>query len=94
MTLCNLRRLKEIVKWYNDNYQYLNVSKTKRCVLILKKCKKAPKPVWIKGGTVDRVSAHKYLGVAFDNNLSWNDQKYTKIHRNISHLWKNQTDIS
>ena len=40
-----------------------------------RKSRSDPKPVWIKGEVVGRVSTHKYLGVIFENNLCWNKTK-------------------
>ena len=44
--------------------------KLKRCVLILKRNQKCPKPVYPKGEAVERVERCKYLAVVFDSNLT------------------------
>ena len=53
------------------NYLYLNVSKRKRCVLILGRIKDAPNQ--FKGVAVGRVDTYKYLGVVFDSKLNWKE---------------------
>ena len=61
------------MNWYNKNYLYLNVSKTKEMCIDFRKNKRCPKPVYIKGETVERVETYKYLGVVFDSKLNWNE---------------------
>ena len=53
------------------NYLYLNVSKRKRCVLILGRIKDAPNQ--FKGVAVGRVDTYKYLGVVFGSKLNWKE---------------------
>ena len=35
---------------------------------------RCPKPVYIKGETVERVDTYKYLGVVFDSKLNWREK--------------------
>ena len=69
-----MSRQNSFVTWCNGNYLYLNVSNTKAMRIDFRKRRSDPKPVWIKGDVIDRVSTHKYLCVIihFDNKLSWN----------------------
>ena len=60
-----MEEINSFVKWCDDNYLYLNVSKTKRCVLILGRAE----VFWIKGEVIDRVSTQKHLGIIFNNKL-------------------------
>ena len=38
-----------------------------------RKNQRCPKPVYIKGETVERVDTYKYLGVVFDSKLNWKE---------------------
>ena len=68
--------LKHIVEWLNNNFLYLNYSKTKimltgthqRLALVDSFTVRAGDPV------LSRVYQFKYLGVILDLYLSWNDQ--------------------
>ena len=59
------------VQWCDDNFLQLNVEKTKEMIIDFRKSKSEPGPVVIKGGEVERVTTYKYLGVTFDDNLTW-----------------------
>ena len=69
------KQTENFVNWCDKNYLYLNVSKTtrKRCALIFRKHQRCPKPVYVKGETVERVGTYKYLGVVFDSKLNWKE---------------------
>ena len=71
-TLCAIEAINRFVKWCDDNYLYLNISKTKEMCIDFRKCRSDPTPVCIQRQKVERVSTHKYLGV-FDNKLCWNE---------------------
>ena len=61
------------MNWYDKDYLYLNVSKTKEMCIDLRKNQRRPKPVYIKGEAVERVETYKYLGVVFDSKLNWKE---------------------
>ena len=56
-----------LVNWCDENYLYLNVSKTKEMCIDFRKKQRCPKPVYIKGEAAERVELYKYLGVVFDS---------------------------
>ena len=57
----------------DKNYLYLNVSKTKEIGIDSRKNQRYPKPVYVKGETVERVDTYQYLGVVFDSKLNWKE---------------------
>ena len=59
--------------WCEKNYLCLNVSKTKEIYIDFRKNQRCPKPVSIKGETVERIGTYKYLGVVFDRRLNWKE---------------------
>ena len=67
------KQIENFVNWCDKNYLYLNVSKTKEMCIDFRKNKRCPKPVYIKGETVERVETYKYLGVVFDSKLNWKE---------------------
>ena len=82
------------VNWCDQNYLLLNVSKTKEMVVDFRKGNKTEhQPVFIKGGTVEIVPEYKYLGVVFDENLSWSEnttnfikKSHTRIFGGVRHF--------
>ena len=61
------KQIENFVNWCDKNYLYLNVSKAKEMRIDFRKNKRCPKPVYIKGETVERVETYKYLGMVFDS---------------------------
>ena len=47
--MCNIEEINSFVKSCDDNYLYLNVSKTKEMRIDFRKRRGDPKPVWIIG---------------------------------------------
>lgn len=87
----NLNYLKEIntfVDWCDQNFLELNVTKTKELIVDFRTTKKIlPEPVTIKGSEVERVHKFKYLGVVFDDILSWNQNTDTIMNKINSRLY-------
>ena len=55
------------------NFLELNVKKTNKMMIDFGKSKALPDPIIINDHTVERVSSYKYLGVMFNNYLSWSN---------------------
>ena len=68
------KKIENVANWCDQNYLYLNVSKTKEICIHFRKNQRCPKPVYIKGEAVERVDTHKYLGVVFDSKLNWKEK--------------------
>ena len=67
-----LQEINSFVNWCDQNFLELNVSKTKEMVIDFRTTNKTESlPVVIKGAEVERVGSFKYLGVVFDDKLSW-----------------------
>ena len=64
------KQIENFVNRCDKNYLYLNVSRTKEMCIDFRKNQRCPKPVYIKGETVERVDTYKYVGVVFDSNHS------------------------
>ena len=67
------KQFENLVNWCDQNYLYLNVSKTKEMCIDFRKKQRCPKPVYIKTEAVERVETHKYFGVVFDSKLIWKE---------------------
>ncbi|KAI4894307.1 hypothetical protein NFI96_005585 [Prochilodus magdalenae] len=61
----------DFVAWCELNHLQLNVTKTKKLVVDLRRDKTQVTPISIKGVSVDTVEDYKYLGVHIDNKLDW-----------------------
>ncbi|KAI4880740.1 hypothetical protein NFI96_009419 [Prochilodus magdalenae] len=61
----------DFVAWCELNHLQLNVTKTKKLVVDLRRDKAQVTPISIKGVSVDTVEDYKYLGVHIDNKLDW-----------------------
>ena len=59
------------VQWCERNYLELHVGKTKEMVVDFRRNQGQSAPVVIKGNAIERVKTFKYLGVLFDDRLSW-----------------------
>lgn len=59
------------VRWCDDSYLQLNVSKTKDMILDFRKNPPVTTPTFLKGTAVEVVSQYKYLGTILDNKLSF-----------------------
>lgn len=65
-------QIESFVKYCDDNYLVLNVKKTKEMIMDFRtKQKSVPVPIEIKNSNVERISQYKYLGVVFDDFLTW-----------------------
>ena len=79
-------RTENLVNWFDKNYLYLKVSKTNEMCIDFRKHQRCPKPVYIKGETVERVDTYKYLGVVFDSKLNWKENMLKKSElENVLH---------
>ena len=67
--------LDSFVKWCNDSYLKLNVSKTKDMIIDFRRNpSNEPKhKTIIENKEVETVSSYKYLGTTFDDKLKWSD---------------------
>ena len=63
--------LPDFVKWCEENYLDLNVSKTKELVVDFRKHSEELKPSIIQGNNVEIVDTYKYLGTVFDSKLKF-----------------------
>ena len=52
------KQIENFVNWCDENYLYLNVSKTKEMCIDFRKNQRCPKPVYIKGEAVERVDLY------------------------------------
>lgn len=60
-----------LVDWCADHNLLLNASKTKEMVINFSKTTSVNSPVLVKNSIIERVSSFKYLGVNFNNKLTW-----------------------
>ena len=60
-----------MVKWSDENFLVLNVSKTKEIVIDFRTKPSPIQPLVIKGEAVERVHEYKYLGTILDDKLDW-----------------------
>ena len=83
--------IQNFVSWCDDNFLQLNVKKTKEMVIDFRQKKPNTDSVEIKGEKVEKVKTYKYLGVVFDDKLSWREHADTtarKIHSRMYCLRK------
>ena len=73
--------IKSFVQWCDKNSLELNVCKIKEMLIDLRRNITVPDCVVIKGVEVERVETYKYLGVVFDNGLSWKVNTNTIVKR-------------
>ena len=66
-----LWEIDSFVQWCERNYLELHVGKTKKMVVDFRRNQGQSAPVVIKGNAIERVETFKYLGVLFDDRLSW-----------------------
>ena len=60
-----------LVDWCTDNFLILNVEKTKEMVIDFRKNKATQPEICIHNKSVERVDSFKYLGIIFDEDLTW-----------------------
>lgn len=61
------------VKWGEDSYLHINITKTKDMAIDFRKNAKIPKPVTIKGHVIEQVQFYKYLGTTIDSALNFKE---------------------
>ena len=61
------------VKWCEEIYLTLNVSKTKEMIIDFRRQKSTPTPLVINNETVEIVHTYKYLGFTVDDKLNWHE---------------------
>ena len=77
------------VKWCEENYLILNVSKTKEMIIDFRRQKSTPTPLGINNETVEIVHTYKYLGFTVDDKLNWHEhcnELINKINKRIYFL--------
>ena len=83
-----LTEINTFVDWCDRNFLELNVTKTKELIVDFRTTNKTiPEPVTIKGSAVERVDRFKYLGVVFDDTLSWHDNTDALVSKVNSRLY-------
>lgn len=65
--------IKAFVKYCDTHYLELNVKKTKELVIDYRRNSMTTEAVEIKGSVVERVNSYRYLGVVFNDKLTWSD---------------------
>ena len=71
-----------LMQWFRDNQLVMNLDKTEYMLFSKKTCVDCDTGLVIDGKNIKRVSHVKYLGVIFDENLSWNLQ-INSIKKNL-----------
>ena len=74
------------VNWCKIHFLKLNVKKTKEIIFDFRTKDNNHETVNIAGEMVERVGKYKYLGVTFDENLSWKEHTYkvqTKLNQRM-----------
>ncbi len=61
------------VKWCEDSYLQLNITKTKDMAIDFRKNAKTPESVAIKGQVIEQVHSYKYLGTIIDSALNFKE---------------------
>ena len=83
--------INNFVNWCNIHFLKLNVKKTKEIIFDFRTKDNNHETVNIAGEIVERVEKYKYLGVTFDENLSWKEHTYkvqTKLNQRMYFLRK------
>ena len=76
--------IQDFVNWCKNNFLKLNVAKTKEIIFDFRRANHTiPEDVIIDGDKVERVDSYKYLGVIFDNKLSFS-KNVTEIIKKIN----------
>ena len=78
--------INNFVNWCNIHFLKLNVKKTKEIIFDFRTKDNNHETVNIAGEMVERVGKYKYLGVTFDENLSWKEHTYkvqTKLNQRM-----------
>ena len=81
------RQIDSFVDWCDDNYLQLNVGKTKEMIIDFRKKKSECSSIVIKGEKVERVKTYKYLGITFDEKLSWKQHVDATVKKAHSRLY-------
>lgn len=69
------------VKWCGKNNLQLNVAKTKKMVVDIRRSKSMLTPASIFGKDMEVVESYRYLGVHLDNKLDWTLRQSTRMDR-------------
>ena len=89
-----IEEVHRFVKWCEENYLILNVSKTKETIIDFRRQKSTPTPLVINNETVEIVHTYKYLGFTVDDKLNWHEhcnELIKKINKRIYFLRKLQS---
>ena len=77
----------DFVKWCDNNYLDLNVTKTKEMIIDFRKSQSSINTLSINDQVVDTVHSYKYLGVIIDDKLTGNDNSYEVYVKGIKRLY-------
>ena len=81
------QQLDRFVNYCDANYLELNVSKTKEMIIDFRNSSTPPASVILKGGTVERVSSYKYLGIMIDDKLNWHKHVDSMVKKLNSRMY-------
>ena len=74
-----LNEISNFVKYSNDYFLEMNVEKTKEMVIDFKKKTNKCELVKVIGRQIERVETYKYLGVVFNNKLTWSNHIWISL---------------
>ena len=77
----------DVIKWCNDNFLEVNVTKTKEMTIDFRKNKNEKVPILINGKDVEVVSEYKYLGCLISNDLKWESHLHCQIKKANSRMY-------
>ncbi len=82
--------LSEFVNWCDDNFLYLNVSKTQEMFIDFRHANTGHRASVIHGVEVQRIESYKYLGTVFDSHLKFdiNTESIVKRGQQRIHLMR------
>ena len=63
--------VENLIKWCDNNYLVLNVSKTKELIFDFRQSEHTHLPIMMKGQAVEIVQNYKYLGTIINDKLDW-----------------------
>eukprot|EP00061_Rhincodon_typus_P008449 g31052.t1 len=82
-----LRRLRGLVTWYNENNLSLNVSKTEELIINFRKKGGEHTLIYIKGTEGERVKSIKFLRVTMCDDLAWTFYVNATVKKAQQHLF-------
>lgn len=79
--------VQRLAAWCSDNNLILNTTKTKEIIIDFRKNSAAPKPLFINGDCVERVSDFRFLGTQITEDLSWTTNTTTAVKKAQQRLY-------